>query len=269
MTRQGSTTRVRRVVIRAAWWARLLPAAVVALGLAGPAPEAQAQTTYTFSGAVWSGLVGRREIAVPGVWVSVYGSNNPYPAAADLLGRTLTDSHGAYEVVVPADPSFEFYAVREADPAGATSAGALSAYGVVMDANWIQFAWPLDGRHLGDNEFWDLLPAPPTPTFTPTPTPTRHRPRPSLRRRPRPRLRLRRSRRPRSCRPRPPHGPRRRRPPRSSPHRRAPLHRRRPRPAPPGPPRPRHRHRPGRRAGRPRSKSAPSPTPPSTRRTPR
>jgi hypothetical protein len=50
----------------------------------------------------------------------------------------------------------------------------------VREANWIEIAYPLAGKDLTGNKFWDI-PGIPTSTVTPTPTPTRTRtPTPTL-----------------------------------------------------------------------------------------
>ena len=142
-------------------------------------------TEWTFSGRVYEGDVGVEppdSQPLEGVTVSVYGANNPYPDPGTFIRSTTTDAAGWYGLTVyDDDGAWEFYHIRETNPAGYTSVGATSVDGTVRTSDWIEYVIPLGGKTLTGNKFWDRGPetATPTPTsteelpeHTPTPTPT-------------------------------------------------------------------------------------------------
>ncbi|MFZ5785373.1 MAG: pre-peptidase C-terminal domain-containing protein, partial [Acidobacteriota bacterium] len=133
------------------------------------------------SGAVFAGEMPYQTQPIPGVTVSLWGSNRRYPDPGTLLRSTTTDEDGAYSLPVSAgDGSYAVYVIRESNPPGGISTGASSIGGVVRDADWIEYEPPLVGKVLHSNMFWDRIPSTPTPTptadltptATPTPTPT-------------------------------------------------------------------------------------------------
>jgi|GEM_PF-3255078 len=126
---------------------------------------------YRFTGYVYEGQVGDTSTALPNAVVDLYCSNN-----AGSLGthvESTTSSRLGFFALVAAGVC-EYYNIVETDPAGYTSAGAESVDGVPVSHNWIQYTYPLDGKELDGNRFWDQPPPTdtPTPTNTPTATPT-------------------------------------------------------------------------------------------------
>jgi len=87
-----------------------------------------------------------------GVTVTLYGSNNAGQQGA-YITSTTTNSEGWYGLEV--ESGFEFYSIVETDPAGYASVGATTVSGSVFSSNWIQYAYPLDGKTLTGNKFWD------------------------------------------------------------------------------------------------------------------
>ena len=133
------------------------------------APSARAE--YTFGGRVYDGPVGDESQPIPGVTVSLYGANSPYPNPGTFIRNTTTEGGGWYGLTITdADPPYEFYKIIETDLPGYESVGATSVDGMVRTANWIEYVISLEGKDLTGNKFWDLSPAV-TPTPTPTPTP--------------------------------------------------------------------------------------------------
>jgi hypothetical protein len=110
--------------------------------------------TWTFEGRVFEGEVGNESHPLSNVTVSAYGANNPYPDAGVLVASTSTDESGWYELSIPG--GYEYYSIRENDPPGYFSVGATSVGGIVRDANWIEYTYPLDGKVLTGNKFWDF-----------------------------------------------------------------------------------------------------------------
>jgi|GEM_PF-1985537 len=131
--------------------------------------------TAILSGRVYAGQQGLEPpnaTPLQGVTVSLYGANNPYPDPGAFLSSTTTNAEGWYGLAEPGDAVYEFYHIRETDPAGYTSDGATSVGGTVRTANWIEYAYSLAGKTLTGNKFWDQAPATHTPTATATQTPT-------------------------------------------------------------------------------------------------
>jgi hypothetical protein len=115
-------------------------------------PDA-APADWTFQGRVYKRQVGEEVYPAPGVTVSVYGANDPYPNEGTLITSTVTDGDGWYSLT--ASDEYEHYHIRETDPDGYTSVGATSVGGEVKEANWIQYTLPLDDKTLTGNKFWD------------------------------------------------------------------------------------------------------------------
>ena len=121
---------------------------------AGVAHTSQAATAqWTFQGRVYEGDVGDESHPLQGVTVAVYGANNPYPDPGTFIASTTTNSDGWYGLEAP--DGYEFYHIRETDPAGYTSAGATTVDGTVRTSNWIEYVIPLGGKTLTGNKFWD------------------------------------------------------------------------------------------------------------------
>ncbi len=113
---------------------------------------AAAPADWSFQGRVYKGQVGEEVYPAPGVTVSVYGANNPYPDAGTWLTSTVTDGDGWYSLTAPA--GYEYYHIRHTVAAGYTATGATSVDGEVVAADWIQYGIPLDGQTLTGNKFW-------------------------------------------------------------------------------------------------------------------
>jgi cell division septation protein DedD len=135
---------------------------------------------YSFSGSVFSGVYPDTSSPLIGISMDFYCSNNSGELGAHLESTT-TDEWGAYTVADHG--ACEYYNILENNPEGYLSNGAASTGGVVISNDWIQYTWPLEGKVLTDNNFWDAFPTPTqtktstqtvtrTPTLTPTRTPT-------------------------------------------------------------------------------------------------
>jgi hypothetical protein len=114
------------------------------------------QPMYTLSGRVYHGEVGNESVPLSGVTVEFYGSNNEGDLGA-VIDSTTTNAEGWYGLTVSTPR--EFYTIVESDPSGYSSVGATSVDGVVVTSNRIRYAYPLAGKTLTGNKFWDLPPA--------------------------------------------------------------------------------------------------------------
>jgi hypothetical protein len=114
----------------------------------------------TFSGRVYEGNVGDETKPLSGVTVTLYGSNNR-PWQGTEISHDTTDSQGYYEF--ESGGTFEFYNIVETNPSGYNSVGATTVGGSVVDSDWIQYAYPLSGKTLTGNKFWDKKEGGPPP----------------------------------------------------------------------------------------------------------
>ena len=113
---------------------------------------------YRFSGRVFQGLMGDESTPLAGIEVALHCSNNPGEPGAVVDTRT-TDPEGWYGLLYA--NVCEFYNLVEVDPEGYLSAGASTVGGTVIDGNWIQYSYPIGGKVLTGNKFWDTTdPAP-------------------------------------------------------------------------------------------------------------
>jgi hypothetical protein len=107
------------------------------------------------SGQVYKGEVGDQTTPIPGVNVNLYCSNN-----SGVLGRQMgtatTNAEGWYGLEVI--DACEYYQIVETDLEGYTSVGATSTGGVVINSNFIEYSYPLTGKTLTGNKFWDTIP---------------------------------------------------------------------------------------------------------------
>jgi hypothetical protein len=148
-------------------------------------PTATPDPTWYFTGHVYVGTPPDTSWAMSGVPVSLYGSDSPSNLGT-LLDSDSTWVGGVY-VVNYTGSAYTYYHIVETDPSGYISTGARAGTGgTVVDSNWIRYANPIGGNHLG-NDFWDwpwdqptstptptaTLTSTPTATSTPTPTATR------------------------------------------------------------------------------------------------
>ena len=106
----------------------------------------------TLSGRVYEGEVGDERNPLSRVTVTLYGSNNSGQKGT-YITSTTTNSEGWYGLEV--ETGFEFYHIVETNPEKYTSVGATTVGGTVIDSDWIQYAYPLDGKTLTGNKFWD------------------------------------------------------------------------------------------------------------------
>jgi hypothetical protein len=107
---------------------------------------------YTLSGRAYAGELGDESSALPGVTVQLYASNDA-GWLGNLMDQTTTDPSGWYGL--QATDGFEFYTIREIDPVEYESVGATTVGGTVIDHNNIRYAYPLQGKTLTGNKFWD------------------------------------------------------------------------------------------------------------------
>jgi hypothetical protein len=134
-------------------WIRTLILSAGALSVLLRAGTAQAQL---FSGRVYEGATGVETAPISGVTVTLYGSNNS-GSLGTAVKTAVTDAAGWYGL--HADSLvFEYYIIVETDPSGYSSVGASSVSGTVVNSNRIQFAYPLTGKTLTGNKFWDQKP---------------------------------------------------------------------------------------------------------------
>jgi len=140
----------------------ILALTTAGLGQAGASrsPHAPRQT-WVLQGRVYAGEVGDSSTPLSGVTVSLYGANDPHPAAGTFLRQTTTNGEGWYGLTVYDDDvgMYEIVYLLETDPEGYHSAGATSVGGMVQTPNWIEYPLPLEGRVLTGNKFWDAAEA--------------------------------------------------------------------------------------------------------------
>ncbi len=119
------------------------------------APPQWAVGAQLFQGRVFSGDVGNEDVPLSNVEVRLYCSNNADDLGAQI-NSTMTDSQGWYGL--EAEDICECYNIVEIDPVDYASAGAMTVGGEVVDSNWIRYAYPLEGKTLTGNKFWDTPP---------------------------------------------------------------------------------------------------------------
>jgi hypothetical protein len=124
---------------------------------------------YGLSGSVFSGVYPDTGSPLPGVSLDLYCSSTSGDLGTFLESAT-TDGGGSYTLVDHG--ACNNYNIWENNPVGYQSTGASSTGGTVLSNDWIKYTWPLEGKILTDNNFWDAYPTP-TPTNTSTPTITR------------------------------------------------------------------------------------------------
>jgi hypothetical protein len=125
---------------------------------------------WALSGQVFAGAVGGQRTPLNGVTVQLYCSNSAGNLGS-LIDSAITDRSGAY--TLRAGVVCEYYHLWEVDLPGYGSQGATSLGGTVVNAGWIRYSHPLDGKTLLGNLFWDeAYTTPPTATSTSTATPT-------------------------------------------------------------------------------------------------
>lgn len=114
-------------------------------------------------GYVYSGMTGDERLPLAGVSVELYCSNDQ-GAPGVLIADAVTARTGWYGL--PGYTLCEFYHIVESDPAGYVSVGSSTLGGVVASSNWIYYTYPLQGKVLTGNKFWDI-PEQPEDTLPP------------------------------------------------------------------------------------------------------
>lgn len=114
-------------------------------------------------GYVYSGMTGDERLPLAGVSVELYCSNDQ-GALGVLIAEAVTARTGWYGL--PGYTLCEFYHIVESDPAGYVSVSSSTLGGVVASSNWIYYTYPLQGKVLTGNKFWDIL-EPPEDTLVP------------------------------------------------------------------------------------------------------
>jgi len=158
------------------WLGALPGAAPFERADAAPSVQGGAAGLVMLSGRVYEGNVRDESLPISGVTVSLRGSNDE-SEVGQILASATTDPTGWYGLAIPANPVYEFYNIVETNRAGYDSVDATSVSGARKGADWIQYAYPLAGKTLTGNKFWDRLHTTRTPTPTrtsvpPTATPT-------------------------------------------------------------------------------------------------
>jgi hypothetical protein len=110
-------------------------------------------STWVLQGRVYEGEVGDESMPLEGVAVSVYGANNPWPDAGQVIISATTNVAGWYGLEVP--EGYDYYHIRETDPHGYVSVGATTVSGTVRTENWIELESPLEEKTRTGNKFWD------------------------------------------------------------------------------------------------------------------
>ncbi len=114
---------------------------------------------WPFQGRVFQGNLGDESTPIPGVTVSLYGSNDGgYPDPGQFIMSTTTDASGWYSLPhEDSDLLVEIYHLIETDLPGYNSVTATTVSGEVTNSNWIQFDATDDPEllDLSGNKFWD------------------------------------------------------------------------------------------------------------------
>ena len=113
-----------------------------------------AQITPGLSGYVYAGDMGDESTPLNNVTVELYCSNNMGQLGTHVASTT-TNTEGWYDLPIPG--ICEYYNILETDPPDYASVGATTIGGRVVTSNWIEYAFPLGGKTLTDNKFWDRL----------------------------------------------------------------------------------------------------------------
>ena len=124
---------------------------------------AQTISLPTLSGHVYEGNAGDTTAPLAGAGVALSCSSSA-GSLGTVVGAMTTDATGSFSLPVPGQ--CEVYHLRETDPAGYVSVSAASVSGQIVDANWIRYVYPLTGKTLSGNAFWDVV-AGPTDTLPP------------------------------------------------------------------------------------------------------
>lgn len=145
--------------------------------VSGVSPQEAPLVAVRFSGNVYAGSVGDFGTPLAGVTVGLYCADTSGQTGS-LLTSVASDGSGAF--VLSTERTCAYLNIIASALADYTFAGARSAGGLVVAANWIRYATPVSGD-TGNNSFWQqraastatATPAPSTPTRTATRTATR------------------------------------------------------------------------------------------------
>ena len=116
-------------------------------------------TQYQLSGRVYRGETGiepPNSAPIEGVTVRLYCSNNKNDLG-NPLRSTVTSEDGWYSLDVNSGDICEYYNIVETNLPNYISNGATTVDGSVVTVNWIQYQFPLSGKTLTGNKFWDEL----------------------------------------------------------------------------------------------------------------
>jgi hypothetical protein len=108
---------------------------------------------YRLLGRVFAGDVGDESTPLSGVAVGIYCSNNAGELGDPILS-SVTDADGWYGLIVGISLC-DYYTILQTDLPGYTSKGAATVGGVLVNDNQVQYAYPLEGKVLAGNKFWD------------------------------------------------------------------------------------------------------------------
>lgn len=111
----------------------------------------------TFTGAVYAGNSGDTSTPLSNVTVNLGCSNNAN-STGTLIASSSTNAQGVF--TLPVYHVCEFYHLLETDLADYVSISASSPGGTIVTSNWIRYSYPLAGKILTDNNFWDYRPGP-------------------------------------------------------------------------------------------------------------
>ncbi|MBN1505443.1 MAG: cadherin-like domain-containing protein [Sedimentisphaerales bacterium] len=114
----------------------------------------------TLSGRVYEGNVGDENKPLPGVTVTLYGSNNSGQQGTHITSTT-TNSDGWYGL--EAEGAYDYFNIVQTNLPGYASEGASTVGGSVINDDWIQYDYlGLSGTTTG-NRFWDKKEGPEPP----------------------------------------------------------------------------------------------------------
>jgi hypothetical protein len=104
------------------------------------------------TGVVYDGYPPNEDCPLPGVELTLYGSNNS-GVLDQILDRSTTDEQGRYRLRFLG--GYDYYSIVEEELPDFVSSGASSPEGDVLTNDWIQFTGPAPGLNHTDNKFWD------------------------------------------------------------------------------------------------------------------
>lgn len=113
----------------------------------------QAVLIPALSGYVYEGSIDDESKPLANVTVELYCSNNA-GALGNLVASMVTNGQGFYQFVVSG--ICEYYNIVEVDPPDYVSVGSKTVGGTVVSSNRIQYTYPLVGKTLAGNKFWDV-----------------------------------------------------------------------------------------------------------------